>query len=1089
MKALSILLFCCLSISYTFAQVTTSSYEGRITDKKGEGLPGATVQLTNLPTGTKYGTTTDLDGRYRIFNANPGGPYEVVITFVGYKTETRRDVTLQLGANAGNDVTLVDENTTLVEVVITANRGGDKQGAGINIGEQSIRQLPTLSRSFQDVTRLTPQASNNNSFAGTNFRYNNVTIDGTINNDAIGFSPSLGGQSGSSGQPGSSTRTNPVSLDAIQDVQVYLAPFDVKIGNFLGGSVNAVTRSGTNDVMGSVYAYGRSAGLVGQYSPADGANNAVPSSFHDLQTGFRVGLPIIKNKLFFFTNEEFTNRRDPVLFQAGTAGSLIKDAAVAQRISDFVQQNYGLDAGSFQSPYSIYSGSVKFFNRIDWNISDKHQLTLRNNTVFSEATNLERDAQNFRFGSIDFRQNNNQSSTVAELKSRFGGALGFSNSLILGYSTIHDYRTPLSNQPSFPQVEIAYNGGTILLGNDREATVFNMKQNTFEITDNLSFFKGKHAFTVGTHNELYSIDYGFVNSLNGRIAYSDFNTTTAGVTTTTSALDAFLSKQPNRVRGSYAFNGDQNNRDYQFNNPYARFNVNLLSVYFQDDIQLTNRLRISPGVRLDYSGLGSQPTLNPQVPATVLDRNYGTTYTTATPINQINNKFLNILQPSVRLGFNYDVKGDKSVVIRGGTGTFTGRIPFAWLGYAYYNDGVGFGAYDYNNIATTAAATRPKGDPLDPKTGGAAGFNAANAGTRTTQVDLIDNNFKMPQMWRNNLAVDYTVGGYKLTLEALYTQVIQDIKFQQVNTKDTVRYYSYDVDRQQPIYLARNGTAGAQRINSNFSNAYMLSNTNKGYRYSLTAQLQRQFPTGFGFSAAYTYGEAFDISNGIRNSMESNWQLNQSLTPNDPKLAYSNFDIRHRIVGNVNYRLNWNTTNATTITLFYSAQSGSPFTWGYVNANTAGTAQAAGLAYIPRDLTEAQKLIPDPTQAQNFLNYVNADPYLSTRKGNFTERNTGRTPWNNNMDLRFLHEIKLGGRKALQINYDIFNVLNLIDNKLGYYYFSPNTFNSTASVGLSRITNPATGDPTFRWSNPTAPYSIDQLASRWQMQFGARLLF
>ena len=269
----------------------------------------------------------------------------------------------------------------------------------------------------------------------------------------------------------------------------------------------------------------------------------------------------------------------------------------------------------------------------------------------------------------------------------------------------------------------------------------------------------------------------------------------------------------------------------------------------------------------------------------------------------------------------------------------------------------------------------------------------------------------------------------------------------------------------------------------------MLSNTHQGYRYSLTFQVQKQFPMGFGFSSAYTYGKSYDIANGIRNSMESNWQLNQSLTPNDPKLAYSNFDIRHRVVGSVNYRQNWTPRSATTVTLFYSFQSGTPFTYGFINANIAGTAQSAGLAYIPRDLAEAQKLVPNADQAQAFWNYVSSNNYLSSRKGNFTERNMGRTPWNNNMDLRILHEFRLRGRQAIQVNYDIFNFLNLISKKAGYVYFSPNTYNSTASVGLTRATNPTTGDPTFTWSQPGAPYSIDQLASRWQMQFGVRYLF
>ena len=1058
------------SVTSSWAQVTTSGLSGHITDAKKEGLPGATVQAIYTPTGTKYAAVTDIEGRFRINSMNAGGPYQVVVTYVGYNTETLSDVTLQLGETTNLNIALKDASAQLTEVVVRGSREGDRQGAGISVGSETIRRLPTISRSLTDMTRLSPQVNNNNSFAGTNFRYNNVTVDGAINNDAIGFSPSLGGSTGTSGQPGSSTRTNPISLDAIQDIQVAVAPFDVRLGNFLGGSVNAVTRSGTNEVTGSVYAFGRNSALTGTWNGASNTKEKLPNTFHEYQTGVRVGLPLIKNKLFFFTNEEITRRQDPVQFQAGTPSSLIKDAAVAQQLSTFVKETYGLDAGSY-GDYAIYSNSTKFFNRLDWNINDKNQLSIRNNTVFSEATNLERDAQNFRFGGIDFKQTNNQSSTVAELKSQFSGRA--SNSLIVGYSSVHDFRNTLSNVRSFPQVEIGYNGGTIFLGNDREASVFNMRQKTFEITDNFTFYAGKNTFTVGTHNEFYNINYGFVNSPNGRISYR--------------SVDEFLAKLPNRVRGSYPFADPSNNLDNQFNNPYAQFNVNLLSFYVQDEIQLSDRLKLSPGIRLDYAGLPNKPILSSQVTNSAGDpTNMGKTYS-ATPLNQISNNYLNNVQISPRLGFTYDVKGDRSVVIRGGTGLFTGRIPFAWLGYAFYNNGVGYGAYDFNNNAT--ATTKLVGDPLVPNGALSINNNPANGGVKRTQVDLIDNNFKMPQMFRSNIAVDYTVGGYKFTLEGLYTKVINDLKFQQVNTKDVVRYYSYDTQQQQPIYVSSTGTAGAQRIDNNFANAYLLSNTNKGYRYSLTAQIQRNFPTGFGFSAAYTYGKSFDITNGIRNSMESNWQLNQALNPNDPQLSYSNFDIRNRIVGTVNYRHIWNPRNATTVTLFYSLQSGTPFSWGYVNTTVDGSAQANSLAYIPRDLTEAQKLLPTGTQAADFMAFVESDPYLKTRKGDFTERNQGRTPWNNTMDLRFLHEFKLKGRQSIQISYDIINFLNLLDKKLGYYYFSPNTFNSTASIGLARATNPATGDPTFTWSRPSAPYSIDPLGSRWQMQFGARYTF
>jgi hypothetical protein len=530
---------------------------------------------------------------------------------------------------------------------------------------------------------------------------------------------------------------------------------------------------------------------------------------------------------------------------------------------------------------------------------------------------------------MDFKQINNQSSTVAELKSQFTGA---SNSLVIGYSDIKDYREPSSANPAFPQVEIAANGGTIFLGNEREATVFNMKQKTFEFTDNFTFFKGNHTLLIGTHNELYNINYGFVNSWNGRVAYK--------------SVADFLASNVNRVRGSYSF--QNNDRDYIFNNPYASFKVGLYSVYAQDEIQVTEKFKLSPGIRFDLASTDS-PNLSPATSATKNDPNAGTTYVAGTPLNQVTNKIFGQVLFSPRLGFNYDVNGDCSLIIRGGTGIFTGRIPFAWLGYAFYNDGVGFGAYDVNNVAG-----KNVGDVLKD---GAKTFAFNNGQKSLTQVDAMSNNFQMPQVNRSSLAVDYTVGGYKITLEGIYTKTMSDLKFQQVNLKDSVRYYSYDTQRQMPIYLS-GGTTG-QKLNTAFSNAYELSNTSQGHRYSLTAQVTKAYAIGFNFMAAYTFGESYDLTNGIRNSMESNWQLNQSLTPSDPKLAYSNFDIRHRIIASFGYSKGWSNGSSTTLSGVVSAQSGAPFTWGFVNSTLANNPQSAGLAYIFKDEAEATKYFVD----------------------------------------------------------------------------------------------------------------------------------
>ena len=359
----------------------------------------------------------------------------------------------------------------------------------------------------------------------------------------------------------------------------------------------------------------------------------------------------------------------------------------------------------------------------------------------------------------------------------------------------------------------------------------------------------------------------------------------------------------------------------------------------------------------------------------------------------------------------------------------------------------------------------------------------------------------MPQISRNSLAFDVNVSGYKFTVEGIYTQVIRDLKFQQINLKDKPSYYTYDTQQQQPIYLASGGAT-----NPNFSNAYLLSNTGQGYRYSVTGQVSKSYDFGLNFMVAYTYGQSKDITNGIRNSMESNYQLNQSLTPNDPKLANSNFDVRNRFVANLGYQVNITKNNTLSANMYFNAQSGNPFTWGFVNSTLARSGQAAGLAFIPKDLQQANTFFVNNTttgesaasQAANFMSFVQDNEYLSSRKGNFTERNGDRTPWNIQADIRIQDEFrfKVGQNiHSIQLSLSIINVGNLINKDWGKSYFVPNTFNSTASLGLVvKGTAPVgatnAGDPVFNFVRPTTtPYVVDQFASRFQGQLGLRYSF
>ncbi|MBH8558696.1 TonB-dependent receptor [Hymenobacter negativus] len=1124
------------------AQVTTSALSGKVTSDKGEDLIGVTVVATNLPTGTKRGTGTEPDGRFTIPNLAPGGPYEVTVTYVGYKEQTVSNVYLTLGNTTRLNFVLAAEAQALNEVVVVGNTQATKTGAGTNVGSAAIQQLPTISRSITDFTRLDPRNSNN-SFAGSSFRYNNITLDGAVNNDAIGFSPSLGGQSGSSGLPGGSARANPISLDAIQEIQASVAPYDVKLGNFTGGSINAVTRSGTNEFTGSVYGYGRNQGVTGR--SIDGNESKIGSAYHDYQTGFRVGGPIVKNKLFFFTNAEIARRTEPQFYAAGTPGSPVTTdlaQAIAGKLSNYTVKNAdgSLGTASYNvgeyGNYNIHANSNKIFGRIDFNLNDKTSIALRHNYITSEATNLERSGSLFKFGSQDFTQHNVQNSTVLEAKSNFSSK--FANNLILGYTNIHDYRDLLGGQANlFPAVQINnvgtsvgkgpgasdyYSGSNqILLGSDREASIFNTRQKTFELTDNFTYYVGAHALTLGTHNEFYHIDYGFINSWNGRIEYNSVND--------------FLADKPNRIRGTYN-NGTvgDNSYQYNYNNPSAAFNINFYSAYLQDEWNVTDRLKITPGVRFDIASLPTKPSLNtalvnnPQNDAKTLNQTYS-----HTPWADLNNNYLGQVQFSPRLGFNYDVKGDQSFVIRGGSGIFTGRVPFAWFGYAYYNNGVNFNSVDYNGtdgkgiqssgntgVKTIYLNTNPNNIygqlPI-------ANYNPNNLKGSPTEVNLVDNNFKMPQVWRSSLAFDFKLKtGTRFSVEGLYTKTLQDVQFENINLNDNVTYLA-NGPTQSPVYASG-------KVNSGFSNAFFLTNTQKGYRYQLTGSVGQTINNLVDASVAYTYGQSKDISNGIRNSPQSNWELNPALNVNNPALAYSNFDLRHRVVASLNLHKTFAQRFTGYFTSVLTYASGSPYTWVYNNNFFGNGQQNVQLAYIPTSASDivfvtkgAVAPVPvtnpngygvDASGAQSaaFNSFVDNDSYLKTRRGQYTERNAGRTPWNNQADVRLMLDVKLGSLEAnaagivpkahtIQVSLDIINFGNFLNSSWGRQYFVPNTFNSTLGTGLTQVgyadaagtistsyNATSFNRPAFTYGAP-ATYSIDQLASRWQGQLGMRYSF
>ena len=473
--------------------------------------------------------------------------------------------------------------------------------------------------------------------------------------------------------------------------------------------------------------------------------------------------------------------------------------------------------------------------------------------------------------------------------------------------------------------------------------------------------------------------------------------------------------------------------------------------------------------------------------------------------------WLGNLTVSPRVGFNWDVNGNQRFVVRGGSGIFTGRIPFAWLGYAYTLNGNDYGNIDYKPASGTVV---PLASPEDLKSTVDAA-TGSNANTKTRELDLIDNNFKLPTIWRSNVATDIKFGkGYKLTFDAMFTKTLQDVKFQQINIKDTTAYFSSG-PTQTPVFVGG-------KVNSNYSAIYLLSNTTQGYRYNLTAQLSKNTSNirvgtrstmNINWSAAYTYGQSHDVSNGIRNSFSSNYEVNPTINPNNSTLGYSNFDLRHRIVGVAGASFNWNETNTTSINFFYSGQSGSPYSLIY-GGNPFGGASNAALVYIPKDQNDIQLsdvknasgvVTYSTAQQWNDLNtFINGNTYLSKHKGQYAERNGLRTPWNHELDMKLMHTFKLSktnNQHTLQVSFDVFNVLNLINNDWGHIRFVTNTNNYTISfLNFATDANgkkpgaPATGyNPTFNFVPPTGInneyYTVDPINSRWQGQLGVKYTF
>ncbi|EDM36137.1 hypothetical protein PBAL39_19679 [Pedobacter sp. BAL39] len=1027
------------SLSGAYAQVTTSSMTGSVRDAKGP-LPGASVKATQISTGTTYTAGTNAEGRFNIANMRVGGTYKVVVTFVGFQPQEFDNITLKLGEPFSLNIVLKDEGVTLEQVQVVGTRdaifNSKKNGASTSISKEQLETLPTLNRSLSDFYRVTPQA-NGNSFGGANQRFNSITIDGAVNNDVFAASSSAI-------TPGSGANTQPISLDAIQEIQVVLAPYDVTYGNFTGAGVNAITRSGTNRVEGSIYGFGRNQSTVGK-TP----NGLKSADFTDYQYGFRVGGPIVKDKLFFFVNGEMGRKKQPTINNAGDPGAVLT-VAQADALSTYVRNTYGYDVGS-SAGTDAETQNDKIFARLDWNINSKNQLMLRHNYIKAYDDVLSRSSSAFRFGNNGGRNNSEQNISVLELRSTISESL--SNNLLLGYSRVRDARS--TSGSLFPHVEIRNfnaSGNTVAFGSERSSTANQLDQDIFEVTDNFKIFAGNHTFTVGTHNEFYKFRNLFVNN---RYGYWQFN-----------SLADFEANRPSRLEVIFPI-GD--------NPGEAKFGAAQLGFYGQDDIQVTPELRFTAGLRVDVPLFFDTPLANP-----VAVSSFG--YRT-----DITPKSRPLVSP--RIGFNYDVFGNKTLQLRGGTGIFTGRVPFVWLSNQFSNNGLLTG-----EVRLTSAAAIPGGFQPDPNLQSSVGTPG------NYQLNLIDPNFRLPQVFRSNFAGDIKLfAGISATLEAIYSKTLNNITYKDINIAGVTGTLNPALSGGQDNRPTYGG-----KVNSKVTNAILLENSNNGSAYSLTAQLQKSFANGLGAMVAYTYGEAKDVNSGTSSTAVSNWQFNQIvLDPNNTPLAYSTFDTRHRIVGSLNYGIHYgkNKLFGTSIAVFYAGRSGSPFTYLYNGDLNGDGSNGNDLLFVPISAADIKLVdIPAVTTGANptplitaadqwtALNaYIEGDSYLSTIRGQYAKRNGARLPWQHSFDLKFIQDLGgmiKGTSNKIQLSVDIFNVGALLNKDWGRAYFLSN--NASSLIGYNSAGG---GGYTFRAPTSGTAYGVDQIPSRWAAQFGVRYIF
>jgi outer membrane receptor protein involved in Fe transport len=1071
--------------SVVFSQgVTTASMQGLVTDNSAETLPGANVVAVHTPSGTRYGAVTNMEGRFVLPNIRVGGPYTVTISYVGFEDRVIEGINLALGQNFNINAVLTD-GLDLEAVEVLAGRGGildaDRTGASLNIGSDKINSLPTVTRSVSDFTRLTPQ-SNGNAFAGTSSRFNNFTIDGNIynNNFGLGSAQFAGG--------------NPVSLDAIEEIQVNLAPFDVRQGGFTGAGVNAITRSGDNTFRGSAYYFLRNDQMQGtkigdDFIPQNDAKNEI--------RGFRLGGPIIKDKLFFFVNYETESELRPSILRRAARDGETPDGLFISRVplseANFVRNQlrslYDYDAGAPDS-YPFASEQTRLNVRLDYNINNNNKLTVRYND-YSAFTDVPTNGNSIRYIQTRFRNTNrtgieginfrnanytndrNVKSFVAELNSRIGNNM--SNQLNIGYTAITDPKRGIPGGQAFPFVEVLEpdDAGNLLyymsMGNELFTVGNLLENNILNITNNFSLFKGKHTYTFGGNFEYMTFDNAFNPVFNGFYRFNSYD----------NFVESVINRNPNVYPDAFAkgFALDGSTTPPTDNTKFGQ-----LGFYVQDEYQVNSRLKVTGGLRVDlpfYPIDIPQNELLNDLSKTLTDPDGNTFAPDVSVFPKVNPLF------SPRVGVNWDVKGDRTFVVRGGTGVFSGRIPFVWLSNQVNGSGVIRGGYGLEGQEVVDA-----GITFNPDV---TAWNPENPGqTLSNELNLTDRNFKLPQVWRTNFGIDKQLPfGILGTFDLIYSRdVTTPIANNLVLRNPEGTFTGPD---QRPFWINQPGLTGYSN-DPDFRNVFYLTNANRAADYiAATVSLEKSFTNGFYTSVAYTLSRARDLDAAGGSQAVSLWPSTVQVDRNNPELGFAGHDQPNRMIANLAY----NTKN-TTISLFY--EGGNAGRWSYAYAGNFGDASNR-LMYVPNRGSELQfeeftleDVVYTPQlQAQLLDAYIDQDAYLSSKRGQIVDRNGAVRPWVHTFDLSFIQRVDVtkDEKNRLEFRLDFMNVGNLLNSDWGVpqieWQRNPLNYRGRTADNqpIYRITtNPGTNsivNETFR--------SSTSIANVWRMQVGIRYTF